>query len=241
MAQDGTILVLKTGDALAPVRAQYGDFDLWIAKALGVARESLNVASVHEGDPIPDPESVDGVIVTGSPLMVTAAPEWSEAAARWLAKIVESDAMPVLGICYGHQLIAHGLGGQVRSNPNGRETGTVETRHDPLATAGDPLITEMTYPTHMSHVESVVIPPSDAQVLATTDLEPHAALRFGPRQWGVQYHPEFDEEIMRGYLRTRFEIIASEGGDPERLIEQVVETPAATRMLHRFGEIVARA
>jgi len=44
---------------------------------------------------------------------------------------------------------------------------------------------------------------------------------------------------MRGYLRTRAEIITSEGGDPEQLIEQVVETPAATQMLHRFGEIVA--
>ena len=241
MAQDATILVVKTGKALAPVRAQYDDFDLWIAKALGVSKDSLTVASVHSGDPLPDPEAVDGIIVTGSPLMVSARPEWSERSAGWLAQVVEADALPMLGICYGHQLIAHGLGGEVRDNPNGREIGTVETRHDAEAIAGDPLMKDGTYPTHMSHVESVVRPPSDAQILAQTDLEPHAALRFGPRQWGVQYHPEFDGKIMRGYLEARFAIITEEGNDPDQMIKDVVETPASTNMLYRFGELVRNA
>ena len=90
MARDGSILVLKTGEALAPVKAARGDFHQWIAKGMGVAEDHLTVASVYTGDPLPDPASITGVVVTGSPLMVTDREDWSEASAAWLARIVEA-------------------------------------------------------------------------------------------------------------------------------------------------------
>lgn len=238
MARDGAILVLKTGEALPAVKSRFGDFEDWIAQGLGVATSDLTVASAYAGDPLPDPASIGGVVVTGSPAMVSSREDWSEGAAAWLAPLVERDVLPVLGICYGHQLIAHGLGGQVRSNPNGREMGTVQTRLDAHALGADPVLTAGVYPSHMSHVESVVVPPADAQILGTTDIEPHAALRFGPRQWGVQYHPEFDREIMRGYVEARRDILAGEGLDPDGMIETAVETPEATGLLKRFGRVV---
>ncbi|MCR9094077.1 MAG: glutamine amidotransferase [bacterium] len=240
MARDGSILVVKTGEALAPVKAARGDFHQWIAKGMGVADDELAVAHVHAGDPLPDPASISGVVVTGSPLMVTDRADWSEASAAWLAKIVEADAMPVLGICYGHQLLAHALGGEVGANPNGREMGTVEVRHDTAAIVDDPVLIGAVEPGHMSHLESVLRPPSDAQVLATTDLEAHAVLKFGPRQWGLQYHPEFDRDIMQGYVAARREIIESEGLDPDAMIENAVETPVLTSTLERFAAFVEK-
>ena len=90
MARDGSILILKTGEALAPVKAARGDFHQWIAKGMGVAEDHLTVASVYTGDPLPDPSSLTGVVVTGSPLMVTDREDWSEASAAWLAGIVEA-------------------------------------------------------------------------------------------------------------------------------------------------------
>ena len=186
MARDGSVLVLKTGEALAPVKAARGDFD------------------------------------------------------GWIAKVVERDALPVLGICYGHQLLAHALGGEVGANPNGREMGTVEVRHDAAAIADDPVLTGAVEPAHMSHVESVLRQPSDAQVLGTTDLEAHAALRFGPRQWGVQYHPEFDRDIMQGYIEARRAVLTSEGLDPDAMIARAVETPVLATILERFATFAAR-
>ena len=236
MAREPAVLILKTGDALPAVRAVCGDFELWIARGLGVELDSVEVASVHKGDALPDPSRFGGVVVTGSPAMVTDRADWSEASARWLAGVVEADATPVLGICYGHQLLAHALGGEVGANPNGREMGTVEVRHD---ADGDPVLQGSAAPGHMSHVESVLRPPSDAAVLATTDLEAHAALRFGPRQWGVQYHPEFDREIMQRYVEARRNILVEEGFDPDSIIDGAVETPQLTGVLTRFASLVA--
>ena len=238
MARDGSVLVLKTGEALAPVKAARGDFDGWIAKGMGLSEDALVVANVHTGDRLPDPSAIAGVVVTGSPAMVTERAEWSEASAAWLAKVVERDALPVLGICYGHQLLAHALGGEVGANPNGREMGTVEVRHDTTAIVDDPVLIGANEPGHMSHVESVLRPPSDAQVLGTTDLEAHAAIRFGPRQWGVQYHPEFDRDIMQGYIEARREVLTSEGFDADAMIGRAVETPILTSLLARFAAFV---
>jgi GMP synthase (glutamine-hydrolysing) len=237
------ILIVKTGEPLPSVKAAHGDFEDWIARGLGMPLAEVAVAAAHQGQALPDPATIAGVVVTGSPAMVTERADWSEAAAAWLAKLVESDSLPVLGLCYGHQLLAHGLGGEVGTNPNGRETGSVEVRfraRDGDASLG-PLFESGAHQGHMSHLESVLRPPADAEVLAETDQEPHAVLRFGPRQWGVQFHPEFDREIMRSYVVARREILAGEGADPDAIHAAVVETPQLTRILERFAKLVAEA
>jgi len=238
MAAEAAILVLKTGEALPPVKATCGDFEDWIARGLGVERASLMVASVYRGEPLPEPEAIAGVVVTGSPAMVTAREEWSERSAEWLRGVVEGDRVPVLGLCYGHQLMAHALGGEVGVNPNGREMGTVEVRLASDEVIHDAVLVSGTHPAHMSHVESVLLPPRDASVVATTVLEAHAALRFGPRQWGVQFHPEFDREIMARYVEARREILVEEGLSPDEMIAAATETPVLSETLARFAALV---
>lgn len=246
--RDGSILILKTGEALPPVKRRCGDFEDWIARGLGRPLDSLEVASVYKGDSLPSVDSIRGVVITGSPAMVTERLDWSEASARWLAKIVEKDIVPVLGLCYGHQLLAHALGGKVGSNPKGREMGTVDVtfHRKEIESAGEsdgpvPIFERGVLRGHMSHVESVLRPPKDAEIFARTDLDPHSVLAFGPRQWGVQFHPEFDREIMQGYVEARRDVLTSEGLDPDRMIAEAVETVLITRVLARFADWVERS
>ncbi len=234
-ARGDEIVILKTGETLPPVKSARGDFEDWIAAGLGSERERIAVCAVHRGDPLPEAAAISAVVVTGSPAMVTDRADWSEASARWLAEIVESDRLPVLGLCYGHQLLAHGLGGRVGVNPRGREMGTVDVRIE----GDDPLLATGVEPAHMSHVESVLEPPTDARVVATTEQEAHAAIRFGPRQWGVQFHPEFDREIMQRYIEARREVLVTEGLDPDAMVAAVVETPVLGSLLARFRSLVA--
>lgn len=232
--------MLKTGEALPPVKAACGDFEAWIARGMGcaIAPGEVEVAAVHLGEALPAPERIAGVVVTGSVSMVSDREPWSERAAAWLAAVVAEDAVPVLGLCYGHQLLAHALGGEVGPNPHGREMGTVEVRFESANGALAPLFQPGVYLGHTTHVEAVLRPPAGTQVLARTDQDPHSVIRYGPRQWGTQFHPEFDAEILRRYVEVRREVLAGEGRDPDAMIAAIEETPELARVLERFRRVV---
>jgi GMP synthase (glutamine-hydrolysing) len=234
----GRVLVLKTGTTLETLRARRGDYEDWIVAGMGLPRDHVAVTSVYAGETPPAPESPAAVVVTGSSAMVSAREPWSERAAGWLAKAVAAGT-PVLGICYGHQLLAHGLGGRVGPNPSGRQIGTVrvelrdEAREDALL-GGLPARPAF----QATHVESVLTLPPGARLLAHSAADPHHAFAVGARVWGVQFHPEFDADVMRAYLEARREIIRGEGIDPEPLESGVEETPHGPALLRRFAELV---
>lgn len=233
------ILVLKTGTTLPELRERRGDYEDWIVAGLGCAREEVDVAPVHEGAGLPEPDAPAAVVVTGSSAMVSDREPWSERAAAWLAAAV-AVGTPVLGICYGHQLLAHALGGRVGRNPRGREIGTVVIEALPAA-AGDALFAGLPSgsPLQATHVEAVLALPPGATRLAESRGDPHHAFRVGERAWGVQFHPEFDADVIAAYLRARRELLCEEGLDPEALEEAVRESPEGTRLLRRFAELVA--
>lgn len=230
------ILLLKTGESIPETRQQYGDFEHWFAK--GLYQPDLVQVDVFSGSMPPRPEDFAAVIVTGSASMVSHREEWSEETAQWLAHAVHSD-LPVLGVCFGHQLLAHALGGHVAPNPMGRQIGTQEI--DLLPAAGsDPLMCRLPprIRVQTTHVETVHDLPEGAVRLATSPMDHNHAFRYGERAWGLQFHPEFGAEVMKGYIRARSEQLRREGVDTERVIDAVTETPLAHGLLSRFAALV---
>jgi GMP synthase (glutamine-hydrolysing) len=142
------------------------------------------------------------------------------------------DVVPLLGICFGHQLIAQALGGNVRKNPRGREIGTVEV----TTLAPDPLFEGLPdrFLANATHVDTVADLPPGATVVASTALEPHAALAFGALVRGVQFHPEIDEGVMRGYVEVRRQRLREEGLDAEAILAQAADTPLGRELLRNF-------
>ncbi len=182
-----------------------------------------------------DPSGLSGIVVTGSAASVTEDAAWMNHTAELLRAAVDQQ-LPVLGICFGHQLLAHALGGEVTRNPLGREIGTVSV--EVLVT--DPLLGETrTILVQATHVDSVVKLPPGAAVLGRSRLEPCAALRFAPYAWGVQFHPEFQAELVRHYLRERSSALLEEGLDPVALAEATQEAPEGAEVLRRFVRLVA--
>jgi GMP synthase (glutamine-hydrolysing) len=226
------LLVLRAGDALPEVAAVHGEFAAWIERAAGTAwpgRWALH--DLRSCDPLPDCLSVAGIVITGSVSSVTERAPWMLRAEAYVREIIAAET-PVLGICFGHQLLAQALGGEVRKNPRGREIGTVEvTRSD-----DDPLfegIPEVLL-ANATHVDSAVLLPPKARVIATTALEENAAVAFGPFARGVQFHPEIDRSVMRGYVEIRRPLLIQEGLDAEAIHAGVAETPDAVELLRNF-------
>lgn len=232
------LLVLRAGDTIPAIAARHGDFPDWIRRGVGEAWEGPwfeHDARIEA--PPPDPRRASGVIVTGSSASVTERATWMLRAEAWLREAVAAET-PVLGICFGHQLLAQALGGEVRKNPRGREIGTVEL----VVHGDDPLLRGLParFSVNATHVDSVAVLPAPARVLATTSLEPHAVLDLGPRVRGVQFHPEISGEVMRGYVSARRERIEQEGLDADAIHARSIDTPLGTALLGNFVRAFVR-
>jgi GMP synthase (glutamine-hydrolysing) len=226
-------LILETGQPVGPMRRR-GNFGHWIRVAAGLTAEDAVVCRVSDGEALPRRDGFAGVIISGSASMVTERHDWSERSAEWLARAARHH-VPLFGICYGHQLIAHAMGGTVDWNPRGREMGTVpvelhpEAEHDPLF-AGLP----NSFHAQLTHKQSVTVPPPGATILARSALDPCQAFRIGESSWGVQFHPEFSAGLMRGYIRARRDVLAEEGHSPRHMHDAVRAAPRAREVLRRF-------
>jgi GMP synthase (glutamine-hydrolysing) len=227
-------LILETGRPLDPLR-RHGSFGHWIRVAAGLHGRECRHVDVIGGEALPkDGSAYAGVLITGSGAMVTEKHDWSERSAEWLREAAHAGT-PLFGICYGHQLIAHALGGAVDYNPQGREMGTVPIELHAHA-AQDPLFGGL--PTAIdvqaTHRQSVLTPPPDATVLGRSVKDACQAFRWRDSVWGVQFHPEFSTALMRSYIHARREALHTEGACHHTLLKDVRPAPQARRVLRRF-------
>jgi len=232
------LIIVKTGGKIASLDRVAGDYEQWIARGLGETAYPLTVVDVARGEPLPDLSTVAAIVITGSASMVTERAAWMEQGAAWLRRAVAAE-VPLLGICFGHQLLAWALGGEVGYNPHGVEVGTATIRLTAEAQQ-DPLFSGMpaTFPAQVSHRQSVLRLPAGARLLAASDKEPHQAFAVGACAWGIQFHPEFDAPIIRYFIEHYRQRLLEEGDSAERLLGSVRDSPHSASLLGRFARLV---
>ncbi|MEZ5701320.1 MAG: glutamine amidotransferase [Burkholderiaceae bacterium] len=232
------LLILKVGQTHEAIRAKLGDFDDWIAAGLrSGGAQTINTVDPRQGGALPAPSSVSGVVISGSHAMVSDRETWSEALVSWLQQAVAVE-LPVLGICYGHQLLAHALGGEVIHHPDGVELGMIEVRQR-LEAQDDPLFATLphAFDALSVHWQSVSRLPEGAVWLASSAHEPHHAFRLGRCAWGVQFHPEFSVDALRAYLDGLGQARVRQGLDPATISSQMKPTPVAASVLAQFARL----
>lgn len=228
------VLIIKTGSTFDHTRARYGDFEDWVVASLP-KDASVVICDAMREEPLPEPQHICGAIVTGSHAMVTDPPSWLGAVSTWLRSAHQQTAL--LGICFGHQLLAMTLGGDAGFHPQGPEVGCLDvtlTEHG----LNDPLLGTLpkAFAAHLTHHQSALRLPAGAVVLAANNHEAHQAFRLGSQTWGVQFHPEFNEAAMADYIEAQRDVLTQHGANADALLAAIVPSPA-TALLARFYQL----
>jgi len=233
------VLILKTGCTFNTLAEKKGDFEDWIISGMGIERNQTTILNVCKDLSVPDFDRIGGIVITGSHEMITDYPEWCTAAEQWLGPAIDT-GIPVLGICYGHQMLAHTLGGTVGFNPNGRELGRVRIFLTDEA-KDDELFCKLpeSFDVLVSHAQSVTELPPGARLLASNNWDNNQAFIVGNRAWGVQFHPEFDAEILNEYIN--YHEINPQKKSPtfEKSRANMLETHFSSSILSRFSNIIS--
>lgn len=199
-----------------------GGFADWLPAA------GLDLHQIHPylGHRVPSSVEGDALIVLGGPMGA-----YDDTSTRWLPAVrgllgtAVEDGVPTMGVCLGAQLLAVAAGGEVRPGDRGPEHGLSDVHID----VGDDLFDVGALPVVQWHGDTVTRLPDGAQLLGSNDLYAVQAFRVGELAWGLQFHVEATDEMVRTWARD-------DGVD-----EAVADAVAAARpSLDAAGERLAR-
>ncbi len=192
--------ILQTGHAPADLAEAFGDYDAMFAGLLTAAADSLSLPRPEfvpwdvEGGAIPQsPSEADGWLITGSRHGVYDPLPFIDPLKDFIRAVVAA-GRPLVGVCFGHQIMAEALGGRAERAPNGWIVGPQHYRFEGRA-----------LPLRLNawHRDQVLEVPPGARVVATAPGCPVAALAYGARAFSVQAHPEFDDPFLAALIEAR--------------------------------------
>lgn len=200
------ISLLKCGTNPRKTRERLGDYDKLFMSLLAQPGQDWDVHDVEHGQFPATLGDYGGVVITGSPAAAYDDVPWVKELLR-LTRECHDREIPLLATCFGIQVVAQALGGEVRINPAGWDIGITELElteagraFPALAGAPSPLrILEM-------HADIAVTAPSDATVLASSPLTPIEIFHIGERLLCVQGHPEMDNGCVAELIEKRLKI-----------------------------------
>ena len=193
------ILILKMGTTEPVVVERYGDYDAWFSSIFQGLGCEVEVLPVFAGAELPERPDADALVLTGSPLSVRDEEDWMTQTGHWTLSQVEQ-GMPVLAICFGHQLLGECLGARVEQNPQGPEWGSisVQVAEDPLFNGLPPTLS-----VQASHRDILTSLPDGARLLASNENTEVQAYGWGEYLRAIQFHPEARAEVIEALLTAR--------------------------------------
>ena len=162
---------------------------------------SFETVYVLDGTPLPDPADLEGIIITGSSYGVYDDPDWIDPLREFIRQAYAAKT-PMLGICFGHQIMADALGGDVRKSEKGWGLG--HHRYEVTAKPDFMLDAPDVVSLSASHQDQVITPPSGTTTFLASEFCPHGGLVYeSGKAMSLQAHPEFERNFSKDLLDIR--------------------------------------
>ena len=212
--------ILAAGTTPEELTAQY---DTYAGMMMGLLDRSgsdfsYQVYDVRDGDFPQSIDECDGWGITGSKFSVYEDQPWMLELQGFIRALNDAEK-PLIGICFGHQIIAQALGGKVEKYSGGWGLGMQDYQivQSPLTKTAH--VAPASFCLNAIHQDQVTVKPEQAEVFASSDFCRFAGLRYGNRILTVQAHPEFSQEFEQALLQSRKGSVL-----PEQLTDQALTT-----------------
>ena len=228
------ITIVQTGDVPAPLRSEFGPYAKMFERMFDSTGFDFNyqVVTVDDNSLLPDPSRLEAIVITGSPAGVYEDHAWLPPLRDFIRGAYAAKT-PMLGICFGHQIMADALGGDVQKSPKGwglgRHTYRVLGRPDFMADAPE------TVSVACSHQDQVLVPPADAEVILASDFTPNAGIFYkSGKALSFQPHPEFLDDYALALVNLR------RGNAPDAVVDGGISSFAQSSDSARISDYIAK-
>jgi GMP synthase-like glutamine amidotransferase len=228
------LTIIQTGDVPAPLRENFRPYPTMFHTMFDETGHAFEYEAIRvfDGEPFPEIADVEAVLITGSAAGVYDDYRWMDPL-RAFVRGVYADATPMVGICFGHQIMADALGGVVRKSEKGwglgRHVYGVRARPYFLAEAGRDLAIAC------SHQDQVIAPPAEADVILASDFTPNAGLFYkNGAALSFQPHPEFKDSYTRALVDLR------RGKAPDSVVDDAISSLALNSDSRDLARYIAR-
>lgn len=233
-----TLGLLETDTLYPELLADYGSYGQMFARFFGELDRDLHYRfyQVQEGELPAQPGECDAFLITGSKAGVYDSLPWIAPLQSWIRDFHKRGAK-IIGICFGHQILAHSLGGHAGKSPRGWGLGlhSTDIASDHLALFRGKLSEPSQLRLLHSHQDQVERLPVGAELLASSDFCPCAAYRIDQRVMSFQGHPEFTPVYLQRLLQRRIEIFGRDSYEQAvASLEQANDSPCVGALLLDF-------
>lgn len=192
--------------------SEFGDFPEMFADLLNISSDNIKVVEydIRKKQYPDDINEVDAYLLTGSRAGVYDNLDWFPELAEFI-KVLHAKEKKLIGICFGHQFIAHTLGGHAEKSSKGWGVGaySVQVQSDNSITSDD--VKDFTIIS--CHQDQVIKPAIGAQVIAGNDFCPNAVCVVGDHILTFQGHPEFTKGFSKAFIEDERHIYGDEKSD----------------------------